>query len=294
MVESSGRTSDRIGRIGIWAMELRFGDPGQISDAAAELDTLGYGALWIPGGMGGDLFADVDRLLEATRSASIATGILNIWKHEARDVGQWWQAMPEDQRARFLLGLGVSHGATVGEAYRKPLGAMKDYLSALDEIGIPPSARCLAALGPKMVELARDRTAGAHPYLVTPEHTARARAALGAGPLLAPEQGVVLHADPAQARDIARPYVKGYGQLENYANNWRRLGFSEDDIAQTSDRLVDALFACGSEDLIAERVNAHFAAGADHVCLQVVGANPGKPDMDALRADWRVLAAALI
>ena len=145
-----------------------------------------------------------------------------------------------------------------------------------------------------MVELARDRTAGAHPYLVTPEHTRIAREGLGAGPLLAPEQGVVLAADAATARDIARPYVKGYGQLENYANSWRRLGFTEDDIAQTSDRLVDALFACGDEGVIAERVNAHFAAGADHVCLQVVAANPGKPDLPALRADLRTLAKALI
>lgn len=275
-------------------MELRFGDHGEAHDAAAELDELGYGAIWIPGATGGELLDDVDRLLSATRNLTVATGILNIWMHDAHAVGTWWHALTDDHRARFLLGLGVSHGAIVGEAYRKPLGAMRDYLAQLSGAGVPADRTCLAALGPKMVELARDATAGAHPYLVTPEHTAIAREGLGAGPLLAPEQGVVLHPDRALARDIARPYVAGYGQLANYANSWRRLGFSEDDIASTSDRLVDALFACGDAGVIADRVNGHFAAGADHVCLQVVGANPGAQDIAANRPAWRTLAQALI
>lgn len=287
-------TASRLGRIGIWSMELRQGDPGEINDAAGELDDLGYGALWIPGGMGGDLLKDVSRLLSATKTATVATGILNIWMHDPHDVANWWRELSEDHRARFLLGLGVSHGATVGDAYRKPLSAMKDYLTKLSGEGLSADGICLAALGPKMLELARDRTAGAHPYLVTPEHTAIAREALGVGPLLAPEQGVVLETDPARARDIARPYVKGYGQLANYANSWRRLGFSEADIADTSDRLVDALFAWGDADRVAERVNAHFAAGADHVCLQVVGPRPGIADIGALRPAWRTLAQALI
>jgi probable F420-dependent oxidoreductase len=283
----------RLGRIGIWAMELRFGDPGQMGDAAAELDELGFGALWIPGGMGGDLLNDVSRLLSATRTAAVATGILNIWMHDAHDVGKWWSDLPAAQRARFLLGLGVSHSTIVGEAYRKPLTAMKDYLMKLSGEGLPANSLCLAALGPKMLELARDRTAGAHPYLVTPEHTATARETLGSHALLAPEQGVVLETDPARARDFARPYVKGYGQLANYANSWRRLGFSENDIADTSDRLIDALFAWGGVDRIAERVNAHFAAGADHVCLQVVGGGTPR-DVGAIRPAWRELAAALL
>ncbi len=145
-----------------------------------------------------------------------------------------------------------------------------------------------------MLDLARDRTAGAHPYLVTPEHTAAARASLGEGPLLAPEQGVVLEADPDRARAIARPFVKGYGQLANYANSWRRLGFSENDIANSSDALVDALFAWGDPAAIGERVDAHFRAGADHVCLQVVSDNPGANDVTALRPAWRALAQVLI
>lgn len=275
-------------------MDLRHAEPAEVAAAAAELDDLGYGTLWIPGAMGGDLLGDISRLLCATRKMTIATGILNIWMHEARDVAAWWRNLPADQSERCLLGLGVSHSSTVGEAYSKPLSAMRAYLDLLAAEGLPSDRLCLAALGPKMLELAGDRTAGAHPYLVTPEHTALARAALGTEPLLAPEQGVVLETDPILARNIARPYVKGYGQLENYANSWRRLGFTEDDIAQTSDGLVDALFACGDTTVIARRVNAHFAAGADHVCLQVIGPNPGAPDLAAMRATWRSLAEALL
>lgn len=284
-----------IGRIGIWSMELRFGDAGAAAEAVTELDELDYGALWIPGAMGGDLLDRLALFLSATNDTTIASGILNIWMHEAADVAAWFHALSAKHRARFLLGLGVSHGATVGEAYRKPLSSMRDYLMQLAEYDVPADHTILAALGPKMLELAGTRTIGAHPYLVTPEHTAIAREALGDGPVLAPEQGIVLHSDRAAARDLARPYVAGYGRLENYANSWRRLGFSEDDIAQTSDRLVDAVFACGDESVIAARVQQHFDAGADHVCLQVVGAGaPGANDIGALRPVWRHLAQALI
>lgn len=289
---SAGSATARLGRIGIWSHELRRGDPGQITDAAAELEELGFGALWIPGAMGGELLNDVSRLLSATRTTTIATGILNIWKHDAREVGEWWRNLSADHKGRLLLGLGVSHGATVGEAYRKPLSAMKDYLAQLGDAGVPRTSLCLAALGPKMVELARDRTAGAHPYMVTPGHTAIARDGLGPHALLAPEQGVVLEPDPARARELARPQVKGYGALANYANSWRRLGFSEQDIASASDRLVDALFACGGVDRITERIDAHFAAGADHVCLQVVGVGHSA-DAGAMLPAWRQLAAVL-
>ncbi len=281
-----------LGRIGIWSAELRHGDPGEAAEAAAELDELGFGALWIPGEMGGDLLDHAGRLLAATRRTTIATGILNIWLHDATDVAAWWRALPADQSARFLLGLGVSHGATVGAAYARPLSAMKEYLVLLSGEGVPADRMILAALGPKMLELARDRTAGAHPYLITPEHTAIAREILGPGPLLAPEQFVVLEPDPARARDLARPFVKGYGQLANYANSWRRLGFTDDDIAQGSDRLIDALFAWGDTGRIAERIEAHFAAGACHVCLQVV--SPARNDISATRPIWRALAEALM
>jgi probable F420-dependent oxidoreductase len=283
----------RLGRIGIWSSELRHGDPGQTADAAAELDDLGFGALWIPGEMGADLLKYVSRLLSATRVTTVATGILNIWMHDAHDVGVWWHELSADHRARFLLGLGVSHGATVGNAYSKPLTSMKTYLAQLAKEGLSANDVCLAALGPKMLELARDRTAGAHPYLVTPEHTVSARKTLGPVALLAPEQGVLLESDPKRARELARPYVKGYGALANYANSWLRLGFSQEDISNTSDRLVDALFAWGDVGRIADRVNAHFLAGANHVCLQVIGARPS-PGISALRPAWRELAAALL
>ena len=183
------------------------------------------------------------------------------------------------------LGLGVSHGLVVGEKWGQPLATMRAYLDGLESAEVPLSQVCLAALGPKMLELARNRTAGAHPYLVTPEHTAIARAALGNG-LLAVEQGVILESDPAVARNIAVPVVKGYGGLPNYANSWKRLGFTDDDISSGSDRLIDALIASGDEEDIARRIEAHQEAGADHVCIQVITA-PGSPfPFDA----WRRLA----
>jgi probable F420-dependent oxidoreductase len=285
-------SATKLGPIGIWSLELRFGDQAEAKEAAAELDELGFSAIWIPGGMGGDLFTDVDRLVAATQRAVIATGILNIWKHAAGDVGSWWKSLSAERRSRVLLGLGVSHSHIVGEAYRQPLAVMRDYLDQLAAAGVAGDNLCLAALGPKMLELARDRTAGAHPYLVTPEHTARARATLGAGKLLAPELGVVLESDPTRARDLARQALKHYLSYPNYVNSWKRLGFSEQDISTSSDRFVDALFAWGRIENIVERVKAHLAAGADHVCLQVVtgaGVNVSAP-----RSAWRELAAALL
>ncbi len=269
---------------GVWSSELRFGEAAQIVDAAAELESLGYTALWVPD-VGGPLFEDLDRLLKATTTVTIATGILNIWQHDPSDVGRWWHSLPEDHRGRLLLGIGVSHGLVVGEKWGRPLATMTAYLDGLESSGVPLSQVCLAALGPKMLELAKSRTAGAHPYLVTPEHTAIARAALGNG-LLAVEQGVILERDAAAARDIGRAVVKGYGGLPNYANNWKRLGFSDDDVSSGSDRLIDALIACGDENGIAQRIEAHREAGADHVCIQVITA-PGSPlPLDA----WRRLA----
>jgi probable F420-dependent oxidoreductase len=280
-----------VGRIGEWSLELRFGDHAEAAEAAAELEELGYGALWVPGGIGGDLTADLDRLLAATTRTTIATGVLNIWKHEPAQIAAWWAGLPQIQRERVLLGLGVSHVHIVGQPF-KPVASMRDYLDQLTGAGLDPEALCLAALGPKMLELSRERTGGAHPYLVTPEHTVQARAILGPDRLVAPEQGVVLHADKAKARDLARGALAHYQGYPNYRNNWLRLGFSEQEIDDASDRLIDALFACGSAEVIKERVDQHFAAGADHVCLQVItgeGVNVG-----AARAAWRELAAVLI
>ena len=267
---------------GIWSSELRYGDAAEAADATAELESLGYTAVWVPD-VGGDLFGVLDRLLAATTTVTVATGILNIWRQEATATNAWWAAQSPADQERTLLGLGVSHGPLIGDAWRKPLAVMRDYLDAIE---VPAPHLCLAALGPRMLELARDRMAGAHPYLVTPEHTATARETLGDGPLLAPEQGVVLETDPETARDVARHMLAGYATMPNYANSWLRLGFTDEDVRTLSDGLVDALVAWGDVDRIAARVAEHRAAGADHVCIQVIQA-PRKP---APREAWRALA----
>lgn len=282
-----------IGKVGIWSLELRFGDKGESNEAAAELDELGYGALWIPGGIDSGAPVDVERLLAATRRTTIATGILNIWKHEPAELAAWFAGLPDADRARTLLGLGVSHGPIIGESWGKPLEVVRRFLDGLDAAGMDRSRLCLAALGPKMVALSGERTAGAHPYLVTPEHTARARAILGPGKLLAPEQGVILAEDPAKARELALAALENYRMLPNYRNNWLRLGFTEEEINRGDDRLIDALFAVGSVERVAGRVRAHLDAGADHVCVQVIaGARGG--DFAMLRPQWRRLAEALL
>jgi probable F420-dependent oxidoreductase len=280
----------QMGRVGIWSMELRFGDPGAGAETAAELEELGYGALWIPGGIDDAVLGDVDRLLSATKKLAIGTGIINVWKQQPEDVAAWWKGQSADRQARVMLGLGVSHAPLIGETWGKPLGLMRDYMDKLDAAGLPRSASCIAALGPKMLELAGQRTAGAHPYLVTPEHSAIARKVMGPGKLVAPEQGVVVESDPAKARELARAALEHYRFMPNYTNNWVRLGFTEDDIESLSDRLIDGLFAWGTPAKIAERVKAHHDAGADHVCLQVVSGG----DFDKTRADYRALAEAVV
>ena len=272
---------------GIWSGELRFGDPAEMAEAAAELESWGYTALWIPD-VGGDLFGALDRLLAATTGVTIATGVLNIWQQTVEATGAWWSAQPPAVRGRTMLGLGVSHGPIIGERWTRPLAAMREFLDGLDAAGVPAERRCVAALGPKMLELAGNRTAGTHPYLVPPEHTALAREALGPDALVAPEQGVVLETDPDAARAVARQALAGYTTLPNYVNNWKRLGFTDDDVASLSDRLVDALVAWGDVDAIAARVAEHRSAGADHVCLQALQA-PGAPTP---RTTWKALAGA--
>jgi probable F420-dependent oxidoreductase len=285
--------SDTLGKIGIWSGELRFGDAGARREAAVELDELGYGTLWIPGGIGGELLADMDLLLNAAPRAAVASGILNIWRHDPADSGTWWKGLSEAHRARVMLGLGVSHGPLIGGEYGKPLGKMSEFLDGLDAAGFPAEARCIAALGPKMLDLSRDRSAGSHPYLVPVEHTRYARERLGPKALLAPEIGVVLETDPTKAREIARAGVKMYQGLPNYVNNWRRFGFSEADTTDASDALIDALFAWGTPEKIAEQVQGHLDAGADHVCLQVIRGAMGQHS-EPPREEWRRLASALL
>ena len=285
--------ADRIGRIGIWSGELRFGEPAAIAEAAAELDGLGFGAIWIPGGIGGEVLADVQRLLDATKRATVATGIINVWRHEPGELGTWWRGLSAADQGRTLLGLGISHGPLIGDDYKRPVATMTTYLDRLAAEQIPAERLCLAALGPKMLQLSAARTAGAHPYLSPAAHTAFAREHLGPAALLAPEVGVIFETDPGKARDVARAALGTYLRLPNYVNNWRRFGFSEAETLDPSDRLIDALFAWGDAEQIASGVRAHLDAGADHVCIQVVrGAirEAANMPMDA----WRSLAKALV
>ena len=282
-----------LGRIGVWSLELRFGDRGQALDACAELDELGYGAIWVPGGIDSGVLGDLAQLLAATRRTTLASGILNVWKHEPADVGAWWRERSAADQARLMIGLGVSHGPIIGEAYAKPLEVMSRYLDGLDAAGLPVERRCLAALGPKMLELSAARSAGAHPYLTTPQHTAEARERIGPHALLAPEQGVIVETDPAKAREIARGALTTYLRLPNYRNSWKRLGFTEDEIDGQTDRFLDTVFAWGTPEQIAGRVNEHLAAGADHVCIQVLHVPQGG-SVSFPRQAWRDLAAALI
>jgi probable F420-dependent oxidoreductase len=280
-----------LGRIGIWSTAVRFSPEGR--EAAGELEQMGFGTVWIPGGVDDGVIASLDTLLDATSSLKLATGIINIWKHEPAELAAWWHGQSPDRQARLFLGLGVSHGPLIGDAWAKPVAKMTEFLDGLDAAGMPSDKLCLAALGPKMLELSASRTAGAHPYMVTTKHTAIAREAMGPDALLVPEQGVVLESDPAKAREIARGFVQHYARLPNYANNWRREGFSDAEIEGLSDRLIDALIAWGDIETVSARLDEHFAAGADHVCVQVIGAGGMMPDIAHDRSVWKELAKLL-
>jgi probable F420-dependent oxidoreductase len=280
--------------VGIWSSQLRYGDPSESADAAAELDDLGFTALWIPD-VGGPVFDSVGHLLAATKRTVIATGILNLWMHSAGDVAASYDALTAEHGDRFLLGIGVSHAPLIDAGqpgrYRKPLAATASFLDGLDAAPrpVPTEARVLAALGPQMLALSATRARGAHPYLVTPDHTASARSVLGEGPLLLPEQGVILCDTYDEARRIGTDTLRAYLSMPNYANNLLRGGFSRDDVAQVSDRLFDALIAWGDEEAVMRRVAEHLAAGADHVCVQVLTAD----STEFPREQWRRIAAAL-
>jgi probable F420-dependent oxidoreductase len=285
-----------LGRIGVWSGPLRRGDRAQSRDAVAELDALGYGTIWMPGGSGTEFFAIADEFLAATGRIAVASGILSVWTNPAVEVAAARASLASRYPGRFLLGLGVSHAPRVeretGLRFEHPVAVMRDYLDALSATPnpVPREDLVLAALGPRMLELSRDHSWGAHPYFATVEHTRIARFVLGPGRLLAPEQAVVLETDPARARAIARLHTAYYLAAPNYTNNLRRLGFVESDIAGGgSDRLVDAVVAWGDVEAIARRIGEHLAAGADHVCIQVLTDQP-----DALpREEWRTLAALL-
>lgn len=289
-----------IGRLGIWTFNLDLQPAAKAQEAAAEIEAMGWGALWIPEAYGREAFTNAAILLAGTRRLAVATGIANIWGRDAMAMAGAQKTLAEAYPGRFLLGIGVSHAPLVGlrgHAYAKPLSAMRAYLDAMDRAPFvaaapaTPPPRILGALAPKMLALAAERADGAHPYFVPPEHTAVARAALGAGKLLAPEQAVVLETNPGKARDIGRKHMAMYLQLPNYVNNLKRLGFTDADVADGgSDRLVDAIVAWGDMEAIRRRIREHHDAGADHVCLQVLGEDP----LALPLAQWRELAAALL
>jgi probable F420-dependent oxidoreductase len=284
----------QLNGVGVWSSQLRYGDLAESADAAAELEDLGYTALWIPD-VGGPLFDAVENLLSSTGKAVIATGILNLWMHEPEDVAAQYSKLVAAHGERLLLGIGVSHAPLIDAGdpgrYKRPLAATTAYLEALDltDQTVPVSARVLAALGPKMLHLSATRANGSHPYLVTPDFTARARETLGEGPLLLPEQTVILTTDADHARSIGTEWLRNYLLLPNYANNLLRSGFTDDDLTSVSDRLFDAIIAWGDEAAIARRVQEHLSAGADHVCVQVLDTDPKVYP----REQWRRLAPVL-
>ncbi|MBP1822050.1 LLM class F420-dependent oxidoreductase [Mycobacterium sp. OAE908] len=281
--------------VGVWSNQLRYGDPGEAADAAAELEELGFTALWIPD-IGGPLFDSIDNLLTSTKRAVVATGILNLWMHEPSDVAERYTSLTKAHGERLLLGIGVSHAPLIDTRepglYRRPLAATRAFLDAIDatDTPVPVENRVLAALGPKMLELSATRARGAHPYLVTPDHTRTAREVLGDGPLLLPEQAVFLTDSRDEARSVGANFLRTYTGLPNYANNLLRSGFTQDDLDSVSDRLLDAIIAWGDEEAVARRVEEHKRAGADHVCVQALTAEP----LAFPREQWRRLAAALV
>jgi probable F420-dependent oxidoreductase len=267
--------SIELGKVGIWRHPS-----GLTPEVAAEVEALGYGAIWVGGSPPGDL-AVIEHLLDTTDHIALATGIVNVWKDDAATVGAAWHRITARHPDRFLLGIGIGHPEATQE-YQRPYAKLVSYLDQLDDVKVPAERRALAALGPKVLRLSAERSAGAHPYLVTPEHTRQARQILGAGPLLAPEQKLVLETDPERARAIARPRVQNpYLGLTNYLSNLRKLGWTDADFADGgSDALIDALAVHGDAAAIARGVTAHLEAGADHVAVQVLNRDP----LPALRA----------
>jgi probable F420-dependent oxidoreductase len=290
-----------LGRVGIWTFALDLQPIARAREVAAEVEELGYGAIWIPDAVGRDPLVHAALLLGGTSRIAVGTGIAQIYGRDPMTMTGGWKTISEAFPGRFVLGLGVSHQPMVeglrGQTYGPPLTAMREYLERMDTAmyvaaePTEPPRRVLAALGPKMLALAAERADGAHPYNVPPEHTARAREILGPEKLLAPEQAVLLETDPVEARRIGRGHMAIYLDLPNYMNNLRRFGITDDDIADGgSDRLVDTLVAWGDVDAVRARVQAHLDAGADHVAVQVLTPERGTLPLD----EWRELAPALL
>ena len=300
-VTTAGRAlAEQLGRVGLWTRHLDLQPAERVRSTVAELEELGWGSLWSWEVFGREALTNAGLLLSATRRMVVGTGIASIWARDPVAMAAAQRTLAEAYPDRFVLGIGVSHAPIVdarGHRYDRPLEAMRAYLDAMDAAPWqgPPLAeapvRVLAALGPRMLELAAERSAGALLYNNPPEATAAARSVVGAGPLLATEQAVVVEDDPAEARRIGREFIAFYLTLPNYVRAWERAGFGPEERADGgSDRLVDAVVAWGSPEAIAERVRAHLDAGADHVCLQVLESDPNALPL----AGWRALAPALV
>jgi probable F420-dependent oxidoreductase len=259
-----------LGRYGVW-LASRSVSP----NVARQIESLGYGAVWVGGSPDADL-SWVEPALAETSTLQLATGIVNIWASPAGQLAESFHRIESAYPGRFLLGIGVGHPEHT-DVYQKPYEALVEYLDELDGASVPTSRRLLAALGPKMLALAAERSAGAHPYLTTPEHTAQARELVGNTVFLAPEHKVVLTENADEAREIGRRNVEFYLDLSNYLNNWHRLGFTDNDVRKPgSDKLIDAMVAHGTAEQVAAHLDEHLAAGADHVAIQVLGGPDGK------------------
>jgi probable F420-dependent oxidoreductase len=293
-------TKPDLGRVGLWTFHLELQPAARARELAAEIEAMGWPALWIPEAVNREAMANSALLLSATSTLKVGTGIASIWARDAMAAAAAHQTLSEAWPGRFVLGLGVSHRPAVeglrGQAYDKPYTRMRDYLEAMaNAFYVSPKADethlVLAALGPEMLALAAERADGAHPYFVPVEHTAFARERLGPDAVLAPEQAVVLETDTAVARQVARGHMATYLGLPNYTNNLRRLGWGDDDLADGgSDALVDAIVAWGDEQAVVDRVSAHHERGADHVAIQVLPPDGRSVPMEA----WRRLADALL
>ena len=286
----------QLGSIGVWSGLLRRGERSAAVAACTELEQLGYEALWMPGGDRSDLKDRILGMLGATKKAVVATGIVSVWTHPAGVIAAETHEIKQQYPGRYLLGLGISHENAVtaaGITYAKPLSKLASYLDELDRapIPVPVDERILASLGPRSLRLARDRSLGTHPYFMPVEHTRISREAVGPGKIVATELMVVVESDPVRARSIARQSAQRYLNAPNYVNNLLRLGFTAEDVANGgSDKLVDAIVAHGDAATIMGRVREHHAAGADHVCIQVLTESQ---DLEAAMNGWRQLAPQL-
>jgi len=284
-----------LGQLGVWYFFDGLSSPAA-AEAAKRIESLGYGTLWLPETVGKSPVATASWVLSQTETLNVATGIINIYHREPGVTLALQNSLCEQSGGRFLLGMGVSHKPLVegvrGLNYGPPVATMRAYLKKMAEApytAVMPEAApktVIAALGPKMLELAASETAGAHPYFSSPDHTAMAREIMGPDAWLCPEQKVILESDPAKARELARPVAGIYQNLPNYRNNWLRMGLTEDDINQLSDKFIDTTFAWGSAEAIKARIRAHLDAGANHVCIQPVNPNGQFGDLH-----WEALEA---